>query len=276
MIGIYTNIEKDINLKHTKALAAAVAAEGLDFACHVGLKGKITASKYFDKNNMPPLDIMIALGGDGTMLSASMLCSPHDIPLCGINLGKVGFLADIEPDDIAECVTAIKNKKYKIIERKMLGYSTDGCTGEALNELTISRNKAERSLNFCVRVRGEIVSSFFGDGFLISTPTGSTAYSLSAGGPIVASDVDCLLLTPLCAHSIFARSIIVSDKEEIVVTVDNPAAVIADGKLVCVTDNQIIVKKSAHTAKFAAFSNKNFYSKLRKKLNSISILPEEC
>lgn len=275
MIGIYTNLERDHGLACTKSLILALKEEGLDYSCYFNLKGKVDCGVFFDAQSMHTLDMLIALGGDGTILSASSLCCLHSTPLCGINLGKVGFLADIEPGAVRECAKAIKTSKYKIVERNMLGYSFSGSSGDALNELTISRNKAEKSLNFNVSVRGETVSSFFGDGFLISTPTGSTAYSLSAGGPIVASDVGCLILTPLNAHSMFTRSIIVSDKEEIAVSVDNEASVIADGQLIGVTDKTIVVKKSPRAAKFVVFSDKNFYSKLRKKLSSISILPED-
>lgn len=275
MIGIYTNTDRDVGLKSTKKLTELLTVAGLEFCCYDNLKGSIDAKSFFDEKTIPHMDMLITLGGDGTILSASVLFASKGIPICGINFGKVGFLAESEPADMAKCIENIVNRKYKIKERSMLSYSFDGVTGNALNELTLSRNKAERSLNFSINVRGETVSAFFGDGFLISTPTGSTAYSLSAGGPIVASDVGCMILTPLNPHSLFTRSIIVNDKEEITVTVDNSASVIADGRLVGVTDKTITVKKSSIATKLVVFNDKNFYSKLRKKLYSISILPGE-
>ena len=275
MVGIYTNLERDKNLKVTKLLLENLERAGILYCMHSDAAKLLKCDCFFDENSIPQLELMIALGGDGTILSALQFCSGGGIPIVGINLGKVGFLAEIDVCGIKSFVDKIAAKKYGVSDKNMLSVSFDGQTFDALNEISISRNKAERSINFQVFVRDEAVSSFFGDGFLVSTPTGSTAYSLSAGGPIVSYDVRCLILTPLNAHSLFSRSMIVGGDERVVVTVDNCVSVISDGKLSGITDNEVVISKSTKIAKFAVFNEKNFYSKLRKKLGSISILPED-
>jgi NAD+ kinase len=154
------------------------------------------------------------LGGDGTILKAAEVVRESSVPLVGINLGHVGFLAESESEDLAEVVSRVAAKQYKIRERLTLDVTVfvDGkevYKSWALNEATVEKSERERMLEVVVEVEGHPLSSFGCDGIVISTPTGSTAYAFSAGGPIVWPTVDALMLVPLSAHALFARPLVI-------------------------------------------------------------------
>ena len=167
-------------------------------------------------------ELVIVLGGDGSLLRAAELARPSGTPLIGVNLGHVGFLAEAEPDGLTETVDALIANDYRVEERMTLEVvvSCDGAEfarGWALNEVSVEKAARERVIELIVEVDGRPLSRWGCDGVVCATPTGSTAYAFSAGGPVVWPEVEALLMVPLAAHALFARPIVVSPRSVIAV-----------------------------------------------------------
>ena len=161
------------------------------------------------------LELVMVLGGDGTILKAAEFVREQQTPLLGVNLGRVGFLAEVEREDLLETVRRVAALDYIVKDRLTLDVSvvvngTETYRTWALNEATVEKSARERMLEVVVEVDGRPLSSFGCDGIVMSTPTGSTAYSFSAGGPVVWPSVEALLLTPLSAHALFARPLVIN------------------------------------------------------------------
>jgi NAD+ kinase len=170
------------------------------------------------------LELVVVLGGDGTILKAAEIVRDHSIPLMGINLGHVGFLAESEREEFTEAVRRVLDHDYEIKERLTLEVAVfvDGkevFRTWALNEATVEKNARERMLEVVLEIEGHPLSSFGCDGVVISTPTGSTAYAFSAGGPVVWPSVEALLVVPLSAHALFARPLVVKPDAMVAVEV---------------------------------------------------------
>jgi NAD+ kinase len=171
-----------------------------------------------DADEAEPLDgaeLVVVLGGDGTILRAAEVVRGSDVPLLGVNLGHVGFLAEAERDDLAETVQRIADRRYEVEERMTLDVTVErdgqliGRTW-AVNEASIEKADRERMLELVLEVDGRPVTEFGCDGMVVATPTGSTAYAFSAGGPVVWPEVEALLLAPVAAHALFARPLVVA------------------------------------------------------------------
>jgi NAD+ kinase len=185
-------------------------------------------------------ELVVALGGDGTLLRAAELARPARAPLLGINLGKVGFLAEAEWRDLDEAVRDVVERAYTVDERLTLDVQVE-CGGEvvvhswALNEASVEKGPRERMLEVRVDVDGRPLSRYGCDGVCCATPTGSTAYAFSAGGPVVWPEVEALLLVPISAHALFSRALVTSPSSTITITVDPhapPAVLCCDGRRV--------------------------------------------
>lgn len=213
--------------------------------------------------NMPletlvEIEIAIVLGGDGTILRGAEATLLRDIPLLGINLGKVGFLAEVTRPQVSEIATSIVNKSYVYENRMVLGYSVERggveiSKGWALNEITVERDSTTM-VELFVEIDKRPLSHWGCDGLICSTPTGSTAYAFSAGGPVLWPEIDALVLLPISAHSLFSRPMVVSTKSEIVVTVESPVALLsADAlrKLPLLNGDRVIITRNPHTIKLA-------------------------
>lgn len=158
--------------------------------------------------------LVVSLGGDGTMLRAAQVAHATDAPLLGVNLGSLGYLPEVAAGDALGALERALDGDFRTEERMMLsctarsGHARRAFAG--LNEVLVERQTRYRTVRLAVRIEGEMLAEFAGDGVLVSTPTGSTAYALSAGGPIVAPDAHCLVLVPVCAHMIFSRPVVLS------------------------------------------------------------------
>ncbi|MFE9751470.1 NAD kinase [Saccharothrix saharensis] len=183
-------------------------------------------------------EVVFVLGGDGTLLRAAELARAAGVPVLGVNLGRVGFLAEADSDALYEAITHVIDRDYDVEERMTLDItaSVDGEVLEgtwALNEASVEKSTRERILDVVVEVDGRPVSAFGCDGVLVATPTGSTAYAFSAGGPVVWPDVQALLVVPSNAHALFARPLVVSPASVVALEVDpegHPAVLCADGR----------------------------------------------
>ena len=219
-------------------------------------------------------DAVLVLGGDGTILSVAAEVSKRNIPIIGINLGRLGFLSSIEPDELEEGLNKLFAGEYVIEERLMLEAKLAG--GEeatALNDVVITRANAYlKIVDLDVYIDDEYVDDFKADGIIISTPTGSTAYSLSAGGPIVDPSVESMIITPICPHKMYCRTIIAPPDKTITVKCKvasgDDAVVAADstilGKL-C-PDDSVTVKAASVKLKLIRLNGNQFFGALRKKL----------
>jgi NAD+ kinase len=204
------------------------------------------------------VEVAIVLGGDGTILRGAEVTLTRDIPLLGINLGHVGFLAEVEKPEIAAIAQSIVDKSYVYENRMVLGYSVqrDGVEisqGWALNEITVERDSTTM-VELFVEIDRRPLSHWGCDGLICSTPTGSTAYAFSAGGPVLWPEIDALVLLPISAHALFSRPMVVSTKSEIVVTVESSVALLsADAlrKSPLIAGDRVIITRNPHVIKLA-------------------------
>lgn len=224
------------------------------------------------------VDVIFAIGGDGTLLSAQRQVIGTDISIIGINAGRKGFLIELDEDSMEKGIKRYFEGKYYVERRNTLyGCVQNIDTNEiissdiAINEFSISRNGNTGIIKISIYVNGELMEVFSADGVLISTPTGSTAYSLSAGGPVVMPEVHCTLITPVCAHSLHTRPFITPDDVTIEVMTqyrDGEVLLIADGQLTMKIPEgcKVVIKKADEEANFIRFDSKNKYTEFRDKM----------
>lgn len=160
-------------------------------------------------------DLIIVVGGDGTLLHAARELAPANVPLLGINLGRLGFLVDISPDHLEERLDQILAGEYHADTRAMLDVTTDGIEGRAVNDIVVHKWNSVRMIELETYIDGQFVNAQRSDGVIVSTPTGSTAYALSGGGPLVHPGLDALLIVPICPHTLSNRPIVVGGDSEI-------------------------------------------------------------
>ncbi|WP_195955232.1 NAD(+)/NADH kinase [Clostridium saudiense] len=230
-------------------------------------------SKYKFDNK---LDLLIVLGGDGTLLGiARDINGRYDVPILGVNIGNLGFLSSIEIQDFGEALNKIKNGHYTIQNRILLECTMlndeNNEKGKALNDLVIARGTLSRMVKFEVFIDNKLYYRFKGDGIIIATPTGSTGYSFSAGGPFIYPDVDVITLTPICPHTRGMQPIVLKSSSEILIKAEN-----YNGEIYLTFDGQeakqindntsIIIKKSDYLAKIMLFDNYDYFNVLRQKI----------
>lgn len=229
------------------------------------------------------IDMIFVFGGDGTVLRALDSYVSCDIPMLGVNLGRMGFLLETEPQELNDALDRLKAGKYQIERRMMLRIEGD-CGGKrvhayATNEVSISRGLSQRMIALDAYVGDMLVDHYIADGLVLSSPTGSTAYSLSAGGPIVAPNVHCFVLNPICPHTLTARPIVLSGKERVRLKINmkemrEGIQLSVDGQALCSMRNQeeITVIRSPHDALLIRFEEeRNYFSLLKDKLSQWSL-----
>lgn len=238
---------------------------------------KSTKSKFENVDKAMSLcDCAIAIGGDGTTLNIAKKAAFLNKSALGINAGRLGFMSGIERDELS-LLTKLINKEYIIDERTMLKATIkkDGevlSSHHCLNDIVVSRGNFARLIDVTITCDGRSVSNMRSDGVIISTPTGSTAYSMAAGGPVVSPEADCIIETPICPHSLMDRSIIFSADKELIVTANNdqnnsPIMTVDGQEAVNLTPGcQIHIKKSDITTKLIKLKPENFYEILNKKI----------
>ncbi len=265
-IGIYTNYSKDRNLEITDRVVRILESNG--FECHM-FSMETSGSKGCDYSD---LDSLVVIGGDGTILYNAVQCMEADIPLLTINKGTFGFLSEVSVDNLDKIIDMLNRKNVVIEERDMLKSVFKGKEYYALNEFMIDRNSMGRIITVSVEVDGHLVNEFKGDGFIVSTPTGSTGYSLSAGGSIISPKTKAIALTPLNCTSLTARPIVIDSSETVRLILSdaaNKAVVIADGRGIASIEEgeSIIIESAKKTLKFLRSSDFSFYRKLIKRLS---------
>jgi len=213
------------------------------------------------------VDFVFVIGGDGTLLKAARFYSKKFTPVFGINLGRLGFLSQTKESELSQSIEKILSGKYKIEDRLML-ISNDGVL--ALNDFVIKGSSASRTSRFYLSIDGKFVCDYMADGLIVSTPTGSTAYGLSAGGPILSPSLNAIVIVPICPHTLTARPLVIPADEKITIsTCDSCASfvVVADGQDAFNVNSKIEIEKSKFNAKLALLDDNEFYSVLRNKLH---------
>ena len=256
-------------------IVTVLHAGGMTVSTEPWLEQAVGSRTKFDRVSSP--DFVIAVGGDGTFLTGVQSALEWDIPLLGVNTGHIGFLIEVSLDQLPAICERLKTGDYSIENRMTLDVIRDGETVKtALNDVVISRAGYARLITVKASVEQELVARYKADGLIISTPTGSTGYSLSAGGPIVCPGVDCILLSPICPHSLQHRPVVADASQVITIELDcDPEQQVqldVDGRIVCKLDTceKITVKRSDKTVKLFSFGTQSFFRRIREKLSEWS------
>ncbi len=257
----------------------------LDFAGKAGLevflepdliRGGRAAQPYLPEIT-DTLDLLVTLGGDGTLLRGARLVAPHGIPVLGINLGRLGFLTSISPEELEVGLAAFVEGQIALDERMVLQVEARTASGRkhgeyfALNDVVLHRGGVARMIRMRVHAHDEEVGTYSADGIILATPTGSTAYSLSAGGPIVTPSVDCIIATPICPHTLAVRPLILSAAETVSVEVLSPMEELIltiDGQQAAnlTPGDRLVVCRAPVPLRLVRFPGQTFFSTLRRKL----------
>jgi len=233
-----------------------------------------TFESYTELNNS--FDMLISIGGDGTILRAATLVRDSGVPILGINAGRLGFLATVQKENIPEFMQFIINKKYSISKRTLLSLS---CSPDneaiqdidfALNEISVSRKDTTSMITIETYLNNEYLNSYWADGLIIATPTGSTGYSMSCGGPILTPNARSVVITPIAPHNLNARPLVVTDETEIRLKVsgrDDHYLVSLDSRIISVKNETVLfIKKSPFEINMVEIPNETFLKTLRTKL----------
>lgn len=224
------------------------------------------------------IECAVVLGGDGTLIHAASKLAEKKIPVFGINMGNLGFLTNADSGKARAALESLVAGEYRVEERMMLEASVEGkAFGTALNDVVITRNGFSRIISVSIFVNGKPVCNYRGDGVIVATPTGSTGYNLSAGGPVVAPTTELFLITPICPHSLGARSILISGEDELHLVVreekktqDEEAIITLDGQRAkdLAAEDTIVIRRSDKKAYFIQLNNHSFFDVLHRKLGN--------
>lgn len=275
-IAIIPNISKDTDLEVTKKLIACIEKNNVEVLVQKAFYKDID-EKYVRENAISEADCVIVIGGDGTILNAAFECSVADIPILGINLGRIGFMTEVEVDDIEKAIFALISGNYIIEERMMLKVSFlkqgEKKTYHALNDVVISKTDNSKLIGMDLFSGTELINRYVADGLILSTPTGSTGYNLSAGGPVVNPLMELVVATPMCAHMLTARPAVMPADEVLRVVLEsddkNCALVTVDGEIAGKIANlsEIEIIKSEYKTKIIKINKQSFYNVFTGKLS---------
>lgn len=280
-VGFITNIDKDPTLEYTKKLVDWVTAQGSEVflteqvAKKLGRNDGVARVEDIYQN----ADFVVVLGGDGTILRVARVAAKYSAPILGINLGTLGYLADVEKNDAITAIEKALRGEYTIEKRMMLEAFVDrGCISHdlniALNEVAISNSVFSRMITLSISVNDDFIDTYRADGIIVSTPTGSTAYNLSAGGPILKPDTELMAITNVCPHTLYTRPFVISGNDVVTISVKNDynnVMLSLDGQqgIPIKNGDKIIIKKSKYYTQTIKTSNLCFYDILRRKMVGI-------
>ncbi|WP_026516267.1 NAD(+)/NADH kinase [Butyrivibrio sp. MC2021] len=275
---IVTNKSKDADLGVTHYIRDYLLARGKTCDIAEDLKTPVdtTGARKFMSTIPENTDCVIVLGGDGTMLQAARSIAFMDIPLIGVNLGTVGYLAEVEKGSIDEALERILSGDFYTEERMMIKGSIGEKKDYALNDIVVTRSSTIQVINFNIYINDMLLACYHADGVIISTPTGSTGYNMSAGGPIVEPSANMILVTPICPHTLNSRSMVLSADTKISIEIgpwkdDSTQNVIASfdgsGVINLKTGDRIEIIKSKKTTKIIKLNRVSFIEVLGKKFD---------
>ena len=277
---LFTGSLKDQYLSELIAdLSKTLNDENIELYCFSQSNDQIDIPnvKTIEEQSISDMDLIVSIGGDGTMLQSSKLASNYSVPITGINKGRLGFLTDINPELVSEALQEIINGEYQVESRmlldvKILNDENERFIGHAINDLVINKTKTGRMINVRTSINGKYVNSNEGDGYIVSTPTGSTAYSLSCGGPIINPNSDTFLLVPIAPHTLTNRPMVISSssiiKLEFMEENDDSIEISLDGEIISEISSGdcIMISQSKNTVEFIHPKQYDYYETLRSKL----------
>ena len=289
-VALFGYLPSEITVKALAGILEAIDAVGGEASIEKSFKESVVLFHETALNALlTPLDtfskqeevhsetsLFVSFGGDGTMLKAITYIKDSGIPLVGVNTGRLGFLSTIDVAAVQKVITDFVAGQYSIEERTMVGLYSDTSikafeeVSVALNEITVSRKDTTAMITVATYLDGEYLTSYWADGLIIATPTGSTGYSLSCGGPVMAPGTNSLILTPIAPHNLNARPLIIADHTEIrlVVSGREPQHLVSLDSRIASIDNgtELLIKKAPYTLKMVAYTSESFLKTLRKKL----------
>lgn len=278
-IGIIPNLSKDSDLQLTKSLTSWLIENKQEVLLNSGIALRIGRPDIGLKNEdiYTNSDFIIVLGGDGTLLNIARQSAYYNVPLFGINLGHLGFLTEVEAEEMFPALEKLVAGDYEIEKRMMLEATveTDNIQMEkmiALNDIGITKGPFSRIIRMGIYINDDYVDLYSADGVVISSPTGSTAYSLSAGGPIVSPDVKVMIITPICPHILHSRPIVVSHEDVVKVEVcqnNNEVMLTVDGQqgYKLKAGDIVTVRQAQCYTSLVKLKDRSFYQVLRKKIS---------
>jgi len=271
MISIVANMQKKSSYEMAKKVCLFLKEKGVQVVVEDALAKEFDATP-FSQIDAQSITFLLSLGGDGTILSTLHEHSELVAPIIGVNLGRLGFMADIPLTTLYESLELLLQGKYEVESRMMIdGIFADQTHCFAINDITIHRSKTPSLIDLSVHVDGTYLNTFSADGIIISTPTGSTAYSLAAGGPILAPELEALVITPINPHTISNRPIVLMPKESIEIqylSAYDPIEITYDGfsRKTLNTKEIVKVRRSARHFNLVKLPNSDYFSTLRGKL----------
>ena len=276
-IAIITNITKDTGLATAMRVADFLSGKAeLYMSDDCPLPNECMVSYIPYEKIWETVEMAIVIGGDGTLLQVASRCAQNSIPTLGINLGKVGFLTEIETADIEKALEKVISGNYKTEKRMLLKMqiNNENVSYHALNDIVISKPDGIKIIGVDLYTDNELVYHYVADGLIIATPTGSTGYSISAGGPVVDPSMDLYIATPICPHMLSVRSAILSSDKEIVIKLsrdytNNSAMISTDGEKqrFINTEDEIRISKSGYEFELIKIGESSFYNTLINKLS---------
>lgn len=263
---------------HDEAMATAAELSAWLKSRGIGQSGEPVSADVIHADSAPSLnaDLIVVLGGDGTMISTARMIGDADVLVLGINYGSLGYLTDFRIEEMFPALESIVAGQYEIDRRVMLDAEhwrgrENIATGRVLNDVVINKAALARIIEIDVNLNGLFVNSFRADGLIVSTPTGSTAYNLSAGGPIIYPSMNAVVLTPICPFTLTNRPIVVPDTAEIELKLDNEnegVVLSLDGQTgyPMMAQDRVVIRKSRTTFNLVQPANRNYFDVLRDKL----------
>jgi NAD+ kinase len=276
-IGMVANIEKAKMAQHAKSLKQWLEKKGVEVFLNAEIAGKMGLQNGLKWDELArKSQLLVVLGGDGTMLRAARYIARHNVPILGINMGSFGYLTEVNLNEMHSTLELILRGKFEVEKRMMLSVAikhgkTNTHVGHVLNDVVINRGNLSRMIELETAVDGEYLTTYKGDGLIISTPTGSTAYSLSAGGPIVFPGKDLIIINPICPHTLTNRPIIFPEDANLGIILwskERGATLTLDGQesYSLSSGDAVTIKKSEFVTKLVLSPHRSYWEILRSKL----------
>ena len=274
--ALYTKLDPKENNDHIFSVLKSLEKHKIDF--DIDSDSFDLLSNIFDfKTDFNPIkklskkyDYVVSIGGDGTILRSADEIGKLSIPIIGLNKGRLGFLANSPVEVFDSILDKIQESKFKISERSIIQVEFEGNIKNALNEISVSRKNTTSLITIDTKLDNQYLNTYWADGLIISTPTGSTGYSLSCGGPIIMPDSKNFVLTPIAPHNLNARPLVISDEKKIEISINGRESeyfVSADSKIFSVSiDSKLNISKAPHVLKMIEFEEDSYINTLREKL----------
>ena len=280
-IGLWGYLGEDRVAKPVRVIASHLRSRGIEVACSSQDKipKELADIPTHTETDLPlAVDLIVAVGGDGTLLHAARCVARQGVPLLGVNLGRLGFLTDVSPEKMLDTIDAVLSGNFVAEDRSMLEaeiWSGKKSNNQmvALNDVVLEKGMAGHMQDFVTRIDGEYLNTHSGDGLIVATPTGSTAYALSCGGPIIQPDVNALVIVPICPHTLSDRPLVLNASSSVEVQIDsqlkNSAYATCDGQSLgeMSGDDTLRIRLAKETVRLLHPCDHNYYELLRSKLS---------